>query len=290
MSGNHDRRARGVRAADMRKKMPAHGRFRMRGDILPLALVVMATIVLGAFTLGFLILQGLLRTRDLDASTVAYYAADSGVERQLYAVRKLSANVSALAAMSANYANGSSWSASGSGFKTTNAKTFSKISAGDFQFVDLFNPDQLNMASGVAQVRWTYTAAVGCILEVAYAQWDVSKASILPSQFMVQEDNIGIPTHFLDIDPQHAYRIRFRPKGCQVTNLSVSAYTIPGDIATVPFPGDITVASQGVYGKTTQSISVTMPRLEILSGIFSYVLFSECTLYKDSSGGSPVCP
>jgi hypothetical protein len=111
---------------------------------------------------------------------------------------------------------------------------------------------------------------------------------MLPSQFQIHGNNGG--SGFQNIDGNLAYRFRFRPKSCTVTNLSVGAYLYPGDLNSIPFPGDITVASQGSYGKTTQSISVTMPRLEILSGIFSYVVFSECTLYKDSSGGSPACP
>jgi hypothetical protein len=260
----------------------------LRGDVLPLALIILATIVIGAFTFGFVILQGLLRTRDLDASTVAYYAADAGVERQLYAVRKENANVASLGSMGAAYANGSSWAAAGSGFKTTNAKFFSSINDGDFQFVDLFNPDSLNSASGISLVKWTWTGPALCQLEVAFAQWDVSQPSILPSQFTIQESLGGSGSQ--GIDPTHAYRFRFRPKGCSVTNVSVMVYASPWDVTPVPFPGDITVAAQGSYAKTTQAISVTMPRLEILSGIFSYVIFSECTLFKDPTGSAPACP
>ncbi len=262
--------------------------YALRGDILPLALIILATILIGAFTLGFIILQGLLRTRDLDASTVAYYAADAGVERQLYAVRKENANVGTLAAMGATYANGSSWAAAGSGFQTTNAKFFPVINSGDFQFVDLFNPDSLNSASGISIVKWTWNGPALCKLEVAYAQWDVNSASILPSQFTIATSTGGIGQ--LQINPSFAYRLRFRPKGCTVTNLSVSVFANPWDTVPMPFPGDITVAAQGSYGSTTQAISVSMPRLEILSGIFSYVIFSECTLFKDPTGSAPACP
>jgi hypothetical protein len=261
---------------------------RSRGDVLPLALILMATLVIGAFTFGFVLLQSLLRSRELDASTVAYYAADAGIERQLYMVRKENANVSDLAGLSVSYVNGSRWEQAGSGFNLTNAKFFPEIKAGDFQFVDLFNPDQLDAAAGIAEVRWTWSAPSACKLEVAYAQWDTEETSILPEQFTIKDWTVS--PGFQSLNPNKAYRLRFRPKACTITNLSVTAYADPSATApAVAFPGDIIVASQGTYASTTQAISVRMPRLEILSGIFSYVIFSECTLYKDSTGGSPAC-
>jgi len=256
---------------------------------LPLALIIMTTLVIGAFTFGNVLFQSLLRSRELDASTVAYYAADAGIERQLYAVRKENANVADLLNASSTYVNGSSWTQAGSGFNVTNSKFFSAINAGDFQFVDLFNPDRLDAAAGIAEVRWTWSGPPGCKLEVAYAQWDVTQPSILPEQFTIRDWTVS--PGFQSVNPNRAYRFRFRPKACNITNLAVSAYTDPSASATpVQFPGDIVVAAQGMYASTTQAISVTMPRLEILSGIFSYVIFSECTLFKDPNSAAPACP
>ena len=88
------------------------------------------------------------------------------------------------------------------------------------------------------------------------------------------------------LDPNHAYRIRLRAVNGTATNVTVQVYR-GGTL--VAFPGDITLGAEGTYGRATQKITVTMPKLDVLSGLYSFVVFSECQLLK-GVGGSPTCP
>jgi hypothetical protein len=56
----------------------------------------------------------------------------------------------------------------------------------------------------------------------------------------------------------------------------------------MPFPGDISLGAEGTYGKASQKIVVTMPKLDVLSGLYSFVIFSECQLVKGLPG-APIC-
>lgn len=263
-----------------------------RGNILPLALVIMTSILLAGIGLGIVVLDSIRRSADTDASMIAYYAADAGVERQLFELRKNAYTVSDLASLSDGYANGSAWSAASTGYLQTTKKQFSSVPKGDFQFIDLFDPDNANAAASVSRVDWSWEAGDDCNgippeVEMGYAQW-LSGGIVLPEDFVVVRGLVsgGMQT---SLDPTRAYRLRFRPKTCRAKNLTVQAYTTPGDIDPMPFPGDITLTSAGTYKKSTQAISVQVPRQDVLSGVFSYVIFSECSLIKDPLNPAPGC-
>jgi len=296
---NIERRNRNVGSNVMdRKQIFRHSTFDIRhcsrqqllpGNILPLALVITATILLAGFSLGIIVLESLKRTAETDASTVAYYAADAGIEKQLYEVRKKYADISDLSAMGESYANGSAWQAASSGFIQTQSKVFPVLNEGDFQFVDLFYPDNVGASGGIGRVQWSWVGpGAPCEVELGYSEWDFGSGEVIPENFAI-ERGIANPSS-KNLNPLSAYRLRFRPRKCDITNLEVKVFTNPGDVVPVPFPGDITLGSEGTYDNTTQAISVTMPRQDVLSGVFSYVIFTECTLFKDPSGVAPICP
>lgn len=263
----------------------------LRANILPLALVMTAAILLGGVTLGIILIGTLRRSAETDDSMVAYYAADAGIERQLYEVRKKNTLIGDLASLNGSFSNGSTWeSASSSRFAVSDEKLFPEILEGDFQFVDLFDPDNAGAAAGIGKVEWSWTdpGTPGCEVELGIAEWDVTSPSIIPGVFQLIFRTGGGPESY-NLDINKAYRLRFRPRKCDITNLNVQVFSSPSDISADPFPGDITIASDGMYERSTQSIAVTMPRLDVLSGIFSYVIFTECTLFKDPESGIPPC-
>lgn len=262
----------------------------LRGNILPLALVMTVAILLGGVTLGLIIVQGLQRAARTDDSTISYYVADAGIEKQLFEVRKNNANIEDLGTMGGTFSNGGEWeSADASRFVTTDEKVFSELNNGDFQFVDLFDPDAPKAAAGITRVNWTWDGdgSAFCQVEMGYAEW-TSGMSILPTEYKLVFGNSESATQALS--SSNAYRLRFTARNCDVTNLRIQVYDDSGSGVPVSFPGDITIASEGIFRATKQAIAVTMPRLDILSGIFRYVIFTECTLLKDSSGSSSVCP
>lgn len=262
----------------------------LRANILPLALVITATILIAGISLSIIVLESLKRTAETDASMVAYYAADAGIEKQLYEVRKNNVAVADLSALNDSYANGSAWQAASSGFIQLQSKIFPVLNEGDFQFVDLFDPDNIGAAGDVGRVEWSWNGpGPPCEVELGYSEWDFTGPDIIPEDFVIVPGVVISPTS-RNLNPLNAYRLRFRPRKCDITNLEIKVFASPGDTTPMSFPGDITLGAEGTYENTTQAISVTMPRQDVLSSVFSYVIFSECTLFKDPTSPAPVCP
>jgi hypothetical protein len=261
----------------------------LRANILPLALVITTTILIAGISLGIIVLESLKRTAETDASMVAYYAADAGIEKQLYEVRKKNTPVEDLADLNESYTNGSAWQAASSGFVQMQSKIFPVLNEGDFQFLDLFDPDNISAASDISLVKWSWNGpGLPCEVELGYSEWDFTSPDIIPENFVIVR-GLSSPTQ-RTLNPLNAYRLRFRPRKCDITNLEIKVYENVGDPSPVPFPGDITLGAEGTFENTTQAISVTMPRQDVLSGVFSYVIFSECTLFKDPLSPAPICP
>ncbi len=263
------------------------------GNILPLALIMMLTILMAGIGLGTVVLEGSRRAKAMDASVAAYYLADSGIERQLYEVRKNNQTVNYLNTLGGSYFNGGSWVSTGA-YEPIVSKKISMVSTSSFAVIDLFDPDNLGTMLGVASMTVTWEKDPTCLaptsnIEVSYAYWEiVGGVPEWPSdnQFVVLPKNgAGLMT-VGPLDPNRAYRIRLKAFDCPAINMEVELY----DAVSQPkaFPGDITLGAEGTYSKATQKISVTMPKLDVLSGLFSYVIFSECTLVKGT--GVQECP
>lgn len=263
------------------------------GNILPLALIMTLTILLAGIGIGTVVLEGSRRAKAMDNSVAAYYMADSGIERQLYEVRKNNQTVDYLNTLGGSYFNGGSWVSTGA-YEPVTSKKISVVSTSSFAVIDLFDPDNLTATPGVATMLIAWDKDPACSLaasniEVSYAYWEiVGGVPEWPSdnQFVVLP-KAGTGAYTVGpLDPNRAYRVRIKAYDCPAVDMQVLLYDSAGQ--SKAFPGDITLGAEGTYAKATQKISVTMPKLDVLSGLFSYVLFSECTLVKGT--GVQECP
>lgn len=269
------------------------------GSILPLALMMTLTILLASIGIGTVVLEGVKRAKDTDDSVGAYYMADSGVERQLYEIRKLNTTLAGVNALSAAtppvYPGGLSWKSTG-GLESPTIKSIPSVATSSFAVLDLFNPDDLTTTPGVGVIQITWTdgvcaPAIPSVLEASYASWDLTGTPKWPSdnQYSIVAKNSSHTLTLTPLDVNKAYRLRLRFSDCPASNVTISTFAADG-VTAVGFPGDMTLSAEGTFGRATQAISVIMPKQDVLSGIFSYVIFSECTLYKDQTGTAPVCP
>jgi hypothetical protein len=257
------------------------------GNILPLALVMTLMIFLAGLGIGTVVLDGSRRALETDRSVSAYYMADSGIERQLYEVRKVGTPTADLANVSSTYPNGNSWKFAGE-YAAETEKIIPQITTSTFEVVDLFDPDNVGPV-GIDAVQLDFSNGPDCgggntTLEVGYAEWNL-QADIIPQYFTLARYTPAGTTYNIPLNTDRSYRLRFRAIGCSVSELHVRPYAsgIPKT-----FPGDLTLAAEGTVGPSTQKIAVTMPKLDVLSGLFNFVVFSECTLVKGAT--TPVCP
>ncbi|MBI5655155.1 hypothetical protein HZC53_05910 [Candidatus Uhrbacteria bacterium] len=261
------------------------------GNILPLAVIMMLIILMAGIGIGVVVLEGAQRAQQADQAVAAYYMADSGVERQLYEIRKNNQTRSFVATLGGVYFNGGTWQSS-SGLEQPTSKSFTTVATSSFAVLDLFDPDNLIAPLGIDNMHLTWTSDPACggtpsRIEVSYAYWDVVMGvPQFPSdnQFRVA-NKISCCSLDEPLDSNKRYRIRLKAYDCPAKNVLA---TFTGGGVAKTYPGDITLSAEGTYGKATQKIAVTMPKLDILSGVFGYVIFSECTLVKGAGG--VVCP
>ncbi|MDQ7814938.1 MAG: hypothetical protein RDU25_04010 [Patescibacteria group bacterium] len=261
------------------------------GNILPLSMVMIFLILLSALGIGVVVMEGSQRAVETDQSVSAYYMSDSGIEKQLYEIRKNNQTLAYVNALDGTYINGGTWESTGD-LEPTTSKQIQVVTTSSFAVLDIFDPDNLTTSLGIDNMRLTWQKDPSCTnpsarMEVGYAYWEiVAGVPQFPSdnQFVVLPKNDAYSMN-VPLDPNKFYRIRLRTYDCAAINVN-AAFT--GSGAPVPYPGDITLSAEGTFGKTTQKIAATMPKLDILSGVFSYVIFSECTLLKGT--GSITCP
>lgn len=277
----------------VQKKVQDKSKFLL-GNIVALALILTAAILISAMGIGIVVMQGVEQARTMDKSIAAYYMANSGIELQLFGIRKDNRTLADMAGASNAYPNGTSW-LSTTGYEQTGIKRIAYLPEEELAFIDLFDPDDISAGSNAAKVSISWLAGDDCGAEIpefeaAYAEWEFSGGGITwpaDSNYTLWPFDPSSPMDISPLDTANAYRLRLRPFHCSVKDVQISMYDAGG--AQLDYPGDIVLASEGTYEGTTQKLSVSMPRQDVLSGIFSYILFSEQQLCKKVglAGGCP---
>lgn len=265
---------------------------RLPGNILPLALIMMMIILMSGIGIGIVVMEGAKRAAATDNAVTAYYMADSGVERQLFEIRKNSQTLAYVNTLGGTYFNGGTWASTG-GLEQTSSKVITRVTTSSFAVLDLFDPDNISTPLNISQMRLSWLKDPACTgpsanMEVSYAYWDIiAGVPQFPTdnQFVVLPKD-GTGASVVVLDPNKRYRIRLKTYNCDAISVNASFYDSSG--AQKAYPGDITLSAEGTYKGATQKIAVTMPKLDVLSGVFGFVLFSECTLVKGT--GTTVCP
>ncbi|MBN1585048.1 pilus assembly PilX N-terminal domain-containing protein [Candidatus Uhrbacteria bacterium] len=294
------------------------------GTVLIVALIVMSSVTISALGLSSLIINSLQQTTVLDQAAIAFYAAETGVERTIWEIRRSGEFESSLPESIAmgdgvGLPNGSAWSREVYGDEP---EINLSIPANGFSELHLFEPteilgslNQWSMDRGgetidSLEVDWDWNPEVPCDplgdCPVLFAEWlrwspdsldvdpfNVTLPGILPFTRRYLPGSVArIPPLGEDPDfpsglgiPQYAYRVRLRAEYSDLRNVTVRAYNQFGD--QVNIPGRAVIDSWGRFGNTTQRLTVRIPRKIPLSPLFSFAVFSECSLVK---GYSISCP
>lgn len=262
------------------------------------AVVLVSMLLLVGLGVGIVVLEGSKRASETDKAVAAYYMANSGIEMQLYDIRKNGFKLADVGLTGNAYPGGSLWKST-TGYETTTVKVIPYLGAEELSFVDLFNPDELDVPSGVKTITVTWNsvdAACSSDLEIGYTTWSAGATVSWPEEEAVYTIAIApydqrTTGYDVDLpDELKSYRLRIRPFHCAVSDVRVVLKDSAGAI--VPYPGEIALGSEGTYQKTTQRIRVTMPRQDILSGVFSYIIFSQEALCKrvGAAAATGACP
>lgn len=266
-----------------------------RGTVLLMALVVMSGVVISSVGLGSLILSSLQQTRAIDSASVAYYAAESGVEDALFTARHrdaaghladgqavLPANVSAPKTLT----NNATWTRAVSGRESViYAGTVPQDS---FIEVALYDPDAQTTSQdiGRVQIDWSDSCGGCSVLQSSLVGWQSGGPVIWDPNAATALYTWNLSGASITLaDPNRLYRLRLEAKKAAMENVQIRAYNGAGGATTLP--GRVRVDAVGSFGNVKQKLTATLPRRVPLAGIFDFVVFSECSLVK---GGAISCP
>jgi len=266
-----------------------------RGTVLLMALVVMSGVVISSVGLGSLILSSLQQTRAIDSASVAYYAAESGVEEALFTARHRNA--------AGQLADGEGvLPASVAGPQTlTNNATWTRVVTGRESIiyagtipqdslveVALYDPDAPTTSQdiGRVQIDWSDPCGGCSVLHSSLVGWQSGGPIIWDPNAAVALYTWNAAGASITLaDPSRLYRLRLGAKKAAMQNVQIRAYN--GSGAATTLPGRIRIDSTGSFGNVKQKLTASLPRRIPLAGIFDFVVFSECSLVK---GGAVSCP
>lgn len=254
-----------------------------QGNVLLLSLFALSTIMLGGLTVGTLVLRELRAARVTDAAQGALAAAESGNERALYEIRKLGRGPRELAAVE-SLPNGAVYRRE---IVQEPAPIFTTIPQDTVYELVLYDPAATPPAGGVASLRISWDASCGAmsVLELTGVSFTPG-TGWSPDLAAFRYSHPGPVTYALADPGSQGTRLRIRAERCDATDVRIDAFDAGG--APAAFPDRVAIVSTGEYRGTRQASQVVAPTVTTLSGLFDFVLFSECEITK--GGAAPVCP
>ena len=244
--------------------------------VLTIAAILSSTIVVSNFVRSFV-----RQTGAVSNLTGAFYAAESGVERALFTVRKqdelppvgdcLSGAECQLAVNDAAV-----------------LETKLDLPLNQSTQIDLFNPDKNSLSKGVESVGLSW--AGGGWLELTFVEWSAQNSfdwqkwdeTMAPKDLNVQKmlysggkATVNFPSAAKN------YRLRVKALYAPAAGLTVRLFSADNLLGkALPIANTLELTATGTYRDATQKITATLPRYAPMSGLFDYVLFSEEKLVK----------
>lgn len=255
---------------------------RDKGTVLLMALLILSGVLIASSGLGTLILSSLRQTRIIDNAITAYYAAESGAEDALYAVRRqgvLPDSVSTPVTLS----NAATWTRD---VTNTEPVLFTDIPRDSTKEILLYDPDNENVSPGIARVNISWNdGCSGCtVLTTNAVSWSTTAPfAWVPNAATFQYAG-GTAQVSLEA-PQKLYRLRLRADNGDMTDVRIEAFDTNDQ--PVSLPGRVKIDARGDFVGVRQTMTVTLPRKSPVSGLYDFAIFSECSLVK---GGPVSCP
>ncbi len=284
-----------------------------RGFILPLSLLILASVTAITASLTRGLFSGISVARGTSGAVTAYFAAETGVEKALYTVKTLRLAASGTFQNAIDTLNAPAFSgvlpAPGTSFTVSASKNESinlGLKENQVTTVDLFDPDNLLTAGG----------GVGCLdlnakdanpspvnttvpwLEVTYVQLTPSGADIgldptTAVETLLESDRLNplttqlavtnLPKQISSLSMTKNYRVRFKALYDDIKQLTVvTRQSCPGN--SVDLKSRLVIKVVGAYpansSGTRQAITASASWLTPSSPLFDYALFSEEAIEK----------
>jgi hypothetical protein len=305
-----------------------HYQNRQHGAILIYVLLVISLITAIAITVSFIIVNELKLTASAADATMAYYAAESGIEKGLYGVKVFRNNNtpfynndatinSTLEYIRAYHDTGFSNAASYTNDQTTSVSSSiinREIKKDGYAQADYYEiDDPLGQTLPNTTVRSLLIqnngANLGSWAEVSWTAWNnqgtlgasikakvIIGATNLQNGWVINDLSVfqnvfqnGILVPFVPT----GYRLRIRALFGDLSSLTVTPYDQPdgpsgGGNIVTDLPAQLAITSIGKRNTFKQALTATVPWKLPLSGLYDYVLFSEGEISKTTILSQPI--
>ncbi len=259
------------------------------GITLVLALLTMAALTAVAVAVSVIILNEILSTRGINYSITSFYAAESGIEKSLWTLReqrRLGASIEDTATL----LNGMTDTLTDSRIKweieaigQSEAITVN-LRQDESAFFDIYDPDHLVLPTEM-ELTFDECAAGPTEVEASWTGWAPTADFFLNYTTKVFPVDCSPFVFQLDPnndDPEHI-RLQLRAFNGAATNLTFTVYDEGGQPISLSSTVQLTAVGKYPEGSAlsaVQAIQAEVPWVLPISGIYSYVVYSEETLSK----------
>ncbi|MFA6553004.1 MAG: pilus assembly PilX N-terminal domain-containing protein [Patescibacteria group bacterium] len=275
-----------------------------RGEALIYSLLVIGLITAIALTVSMVIINELRLTSSSSDGVLAYYAAESGIERGLYGlkvnrdagVRTLRETVDLIVAYAENFSSNNANYENKQTFSETSLIHDRAVAENEFVQADFFDVDnpldpQTSPPSENRLINQVFVQNIGgdenTWAEVSWIGWNsdglletsVTAKKILGHTDLTNGWTINLSQAYSDPSSIVGYRLRIRALFGPLPSLSVTPLYEGAEITNLP--SQVIVKSVGKRNSFKQALTATVPWRLPLAGLYDYVLFSEGELTKD---------
>ncbi len=260
-----------------------------KGSTILMILLIIGTVTPISLFISRIILNSLLTSRNIDSSSVAYYASESGIEKNLYAIRKDDYGVEYLKTdsfyNSGSLGNNSTWYLDLD--ECTGSKSeinISEIKKDNSYQVDLYNPDDSLTSQNIRSIRIIWEGDSASKLEVTWSSWKNGNFTANTNKrfFGNAESPVIVNLSTIENNAANIYRLRLKALYNNINNITLKAYSLDDGLGEqTNIPSIITLKSIGEFSNNKQAVQVEMPRRSPVSGIWDFVIFSQEDIVKE---------
>lgn len=274
-----------------------------QGTVLLLSLLVMASIITISLATGTLISNEIQQSGQLDRAMVSFYAAETGLEKALYQLRRQNFDPQSLSGLTEVLPNNAEYEVF---TKETEAVIYANLEQDQTLELDLYQPATLSpLTNPIKSLRFSWQSESNSWLEVRWLYW--TTAGLLnpnPDPDWLERGvkiSLSEEPYLMNLKDgiNYLYKVRITARYANVNNLQVLAYDMinppdgnctatfpgPGSECSVDIPQRIKIKGVGEFPYNSAKASklavmVTLPGVAPLAGLYDYVLFSEEEITK----------
>lgn len=255
---------------------------KQRGNVLIYALLTMAAILSTSIVVSNLIQNSIKETSFVSSAAAAYYAAESGLEKALFDIRKQDV-------LPKNGDCGVSSDCELTVDDESTAELDLELKKDQTIQFDLFDFENNSLSSKSESMGLAWTGADSW-LEVTLTSWDIG--SVIDWQKSVvpfTKEDLNVQKYLYSqgsainnaLSANKNYRVRVKALYGDANDLKIKLFNTDNLLGQqLTFPNFLKIKAIGGDRNSTQTVTVEMPRFTPLAGLFDYVIFSEDKLVK----------